>query len=104
MRAFRSISLLISALLASAAQASPKEKPESPPAPETRARIWREPPGPMQDGRLGMPIADRLHVGVGRFAVPEPARPRTHTEPIGRSADVAQRDRGMAAVGLFFRF
>ncbi|HTU10597.1 MAG TPA: hypothetical protein VMG08_06815 [Allosphingosinicella sp.] len=104
MRAFRSIPMLIILGLGAAAQAAPPQKPEPQPAGEPRARIWREPPGPMRDGRFGMPVVDRLHVGVGRFGVTEPARPRTHTEPIGRAADVSRRDRGIAAVGLFMRF
>jgi hypothetical protein len=68
------------------------------------ARIWRAPPGPVREGRLGLPLAGNLQLGVGRFSVPEPPRPRTHTEPISRSADVPRRHRGVAAVGLSLRF
>ncbi|HYD13344.1 MAG TPA: hypothetical protein VEC11_10900 [Allosphingosinicella sp.] len=80
-------------------QADSQHRAEAPPA-----RIWRAPPGPMQEGRLGLPLAGNMHFGVGRFSVPEPARPRTHTEPISRTADIGRRHRGIAAVGLSLRF
>ena len=91
--------------VATAAQAAPPP-PERQPTREAQppARSWRDPPGPMQDGRLGMPLAGNVQVGLGRFSVLETARPRTHTEPIARSADIARRNRGIAAVGVSLRF
>jgi hypothetical protein len=97
--------MLLTALLAGVAQAAqqpqsaPPQRPDQPPT-----RTWREPPGPVREGRLGVPLAGNLHVGVGRFSGPDATRPRTHTEPIGRTADIARRDRGMAAIGLSLRF
>jgi hypothetical protein len=49
-------------------------------------------------------LADRLQLGVGRFSVPELARPRNHTEPERRPADVRRRDQGIAAVGISYSF
>ena len=86
-----------------AAQTRPAPDPSQPADPPP-VRIWRGPPGPLPDGRLAMPMAGNLHFGVGRYAVLEPARPRTHTEPIARSAEIARRHRGIAAVGISLRF
>ena len=93
-------------MLATGATAQPAARPSDYPAraEQPPVRIWRAPPGPVQEGRLGLPLTGNLQVGVGRFSVPEPARPRTHTEPISRSADVPRRHRGIAAVGLSLRF
>ncbi len=92
-------------LATNAAAQTPPRQPEGERRTEVPpVRIWRAPPGPVQEGRLGMPLADNMQVGVGRFAVPEPARPPTHTEPIARTADIARRHRGIAAVGLSLRF
>ena len=103
MRCWCSGPVLAMLAVATAAQAAPAPERQAPPDPP-RARIWREPPGPMQNGQVAMPVAGNLHVGVGRYSVAEPARPRTHTEPIARSADIARRDRGIAAVGISLRF
>lgn len=105
MRKWCSGPVLLMLAVTAAAQAAPPPPSAPPSRPEPpRARIWREPPGPMQSGRLGVPVAGNLQVGVGRFSVPEPARLRTHTEPISRIADTMRRDRGIAAVGLSLRF
>ena len=87
-----------------AAQTSSPQPQRAPRAEQPPARIWREPPGPLPGGRLAMPVAGNLHFGVGRYSVLEPARPRTHTEPIARSAEIARRNRGIAAVGFSLRF
>ena len=89
---------------AAAAQQAPTAPNRQPRAEQPQARIWRAPDGPLQEGRLGAPVADNVQFGVGRFSVPEPARLRTHTEPISRSTDVPRRNRGIAAVGLSLRF
>jgi len=65
----------------------------------------RAPPGPVRNGLIGtIPLRRDLRIAVGRFAVPELAGPRTNIESERRSADVRRRDRGIAAVGLSFRF
>ncbi len=66
---------------------------------------YRQPPGPVRNGLLGaMPLSRSLQVAVGRFMIPEVARPRTHMEHDSRPADIRRRDRGMAAVGFSLRF
>ena len=66
---------------------------------------YRQPPGPVRNGLLGaVPLRSNLQVAVGRFMIPEVARPRTHMEHDARPADVRRRDRGMAAVGFSLRF
>jgi hypothetical protein len=62
-------------------------------------------PGPVRNGIVGsLPIARNLDVAVGRFVVLDPPRPRNHMEAEQRSGEVRRRDRGIAAVGLSFRF
>ena len=99
--------MLSIAAAAPSAVAQTRPQPEAPPrvhAPQIRAPVWRAPAGVMQNGRVAVPVAGNLHVGVGRYSVVEPARARTHTESIARTADIARRDRGIAAVGLSLRF
>jgi hypothetical protein len=91
-------------VLAGAAQATPPPPDRPPRSEQPRPHIWRELPGPIQDSRIAVPVAGNFHIGVGRFSVLAPARPRTHTEPIGRAGDIARRNRGIAAVGLSLRF
>ena len=65
----------------------------------------RESGTPPRSGLIGaVSLDDRLLIGVGRFNVPELARPRTYTEPERRPADVRRRDRGIAAVGISYSF
>ena len=92
-------------MLALTAAAPPAPVPERQARPEPQpVRVWREPPGPMQNGRVAMPVAANLQLGLGRFSVSEPAPARTHTEPMSRGADGVRRDRGITAVRLFLRF
>ena len=49
-------------------------------------------------------IAPNVQVGVGRFSVPELARPRTHMERDRNPTAVRSRDRGIAAVGFSLSF
>ena len=73
-------------------------------APPPRAR-YRPPPAPFPGGIVGaLPLAPNMQVSIGRFTIAEPARPRTHTEPAHRLADVRRSERGIAAVGLSLRF
>jgi hypothetical protein len=93
-------------ILATAAAAQP-----APPRAERQSRtelprmhVWRVLPGPLQNGRVAMPVAGNLRLGLGRFSVSEPAPARTHTESMSRGADGVRRDRGIAAVRLSLRF
>ena len=49
-------------------------------------------------------IDDNLQIGIGRFRVAEPARPRTHMEPERAPTDLRRRERGVAAIGMSLRF
>ncbi|MFN3943321.1 MAG: hypothetical protein ACK4K7_00160 [Allosphingosinicella sp.] len=49
-------------------------------------------------------VEDGVTIGLGRFSVTEIARPRSNVESLGRAADIRQRDRNIAAVGLQLRF
>ncbi len=106
MRAWCSGPILLMLAAAAAAQAAPSSPPDRPqqPRPQPQAPVWRAPPGPFQGGRLGTPLGDNLQLGVGRFSGPEMTRPRTHTEPLGRAADIVHRERGRAAIGLSLCF
>ncbi len=50
------------------------------------------------------PVRENLQIGVGRFTVPELARPRTHMEADRAPTAARPRERGVAAVGLSIRF
>ena len=52
----------------------------------------------------GYRIAPNVEIGIGRFAVPELARPRTHMERDRNPTAVRPRDRGIAAVGFSLSF
>lgn len=51
-----------------------------------------------------IPVATNLHLRLGRFRIIEPARPRTHLEAERAPTDMHRRERGIAAVGLSYRF
>ena len=51
-----------------------------------------------------MPIADNIEFGLGRYAVPEIARPRTHMESDRNPTDVRRRGRAITGVGLKLSF
>ena len=95
-----------------AALVGPLER--NPPVPESRARMpnFQMPEGdlrevgvPRRNGLIGaIAINDRLDVGIGRFSVPEIARPRTHMEADRQPTAVRPRDRGIAAIGFSLRF
>ena len=63
-------------------------------------------PGPQRSNGLlaAVPIYDNFEIGLGRFLVPELARPRTHMETDRQPTEVRPRDRGIAAVGFSYRF
>ena len=50
------------------------------------------------------PVDRNLEIGIGRFRVAEPARPRTHMEPERAPTDFRRRERGVAAIGMSLRF
>ena len=65
----------------------------------------RWPGEPSRNGLLAaFPIDRNVEIGVGRFRVQDPARPRTHTEFERQPMSVRPRERGIAAVGVSFRF
>lgn len=49
-------------------------------------------------------VAPNVQVGIGRFAVPEIARPRTHMERERNPTAVQPRERGIAALGVSLSF
>ena len=51
-----------------------------------------------------LPLTDTIELGIGRYAVPEIARPRTHMEADRYPTDVRRRGRGIAGVGLKVSF
>lgn len=66
---------------------------------------WRESDTSVPNGLIGaVNLTDQMQVGVGRFSVPEIARPVFHTEAQPRPADVRRRQQGIAAVGISFSF
>lgn len=57
------------------------------------------------DGMLAaVEVGDGLRIGVGRFTVPELARPRTWMERDRDTTDVRPRERGIAAFGVRLPF
>jgi hypothetical protein len=70
-----------------------------------RQAVLHEADPALPRGLIGaVDLAERLRLGVGRFSVPELARPRNHTEPERRPADLRRRDQGIAAVGISYSF
>jgi hypothetical protein len=65
----------------------------------------RQPVAQRSNGLLAaVPLYDNLEIGVGRFLVPELARPRTHMESDRQPTAVRSRDSGIAAIGFSYRF
>jgi hypothetical protein len=89
------------------APASAAPPPASGPAAEAPPpRVpYRPAPAPFPGGIVGaLPLAPNMQLSIGRFTIAGPARPRTHTEPAHRLADVRRGDRGIAAIGVSLRF
>jgi hypothetical protein len=60
---------------------------------------------PPRSGLIGaVPLGPNLRLGIGRFRIPEIARPRTHMEAERAPTDLRRRERGIAAIGLSFSF
>jgi hypothetical protein len=78
----------------------------------TRPMTFQVPPGdlrrpgaPSRNGLIAaVPLDHNVEIGVGRFLVPQIARPRTHMEADRQPSSVRPRDRGIAAVGISLRF
>ena len=51
-----------------------------------------------------MPLAADIEFGIGRYAVPEIARPRTHMEADRHPTDIRRRGRNIAGIGLKLSF
>ena len=90
----------------------PVDQGRSEPEYSTRPMQFQAPPGdlrsagePRRNGLIAaVPLDDNLEIGVGRFMVPQIARPRTYVETERQPASVRPRDRGIAAVGISLRF
>ena len=87
----------------------PLERPESrasrAPSFEMTQGDLRQAGVPRRSGLIAaFPLRNNLDIGVGRFSVPEIARPRTHVEADRQPSAVRSRDRGIAAVGVSLRF
>jgi hypothetical protein len=104
--------VLLSAPAAALAQPGPSlairdAPPAGPPPMDFRISRGdlREAGAPARGGLIGaVSLDERFLIGIGRFNVPELARPRSHTEPERRPGDVRRRDRGIAAVGISYSF
>jgi hypothetical protein len=60
---------------------------------------------PRRNGLIAaVPINGDLQIGIGRFRVVEPARPRTNMEPERAPTDLRRREKGVAAIGMSLRF
>lgn len=84
---------------------------ESVPPPATRLQFrspegdLRFPPPVRRNGLIAaMAIDANVEIGIGRFTVAEIARPRTNLEAERHPTTVRPRDRGIAAIGVSFRF
>lgn len=71
-------------------------------------RIAEDPTRPGQPPRNGLiaawPVSETVTVGVGRFIVVDPPRPRTNMESDRQSTSYRSRERGVAAIGMSLRF
>lgn len=105
---------LLTAATAAAQSRADLVGPSDRPAPSSSRSLpdFRPPAGDLR--RAGEPrrngliaawsLGENLDVGIGRFEVPEIARPRTHMERERDPASVRPRNRGIAAVGFSLRF
>ena len=97
---------------ASAAALVRGQEPRAQMAPSERTLRFIAPDGdlrlPGEPRRSGLiaafPVRENVEIGIGRFAVPEIARPRTNLETERNPSSVRLRDRGIAAIGVSFRF
>ena len=95
-----------------AALLRPMEAPRPVPTTPPNLPDFTAPEGDLRRGgdirRSGLiaayPIAPNIQLGIGRFSVPELARPRTNMERESNPTAVRPRDRGIAAVGFSLSF
>ena len=87
------------ALVTFEAQAKEKEDPRL--GPELRAPAGSA----VRPGMLAqLPVGDGAAIGVGRFSVLDPPRPRTHVENERHPSDVGRRHRGIGGLGFRMNF
>lgn len=82
------------------AQSAPRQMQFRAPQGDLRAPGEQAPNGLI----AAFPVRDDIQIGVGRYVVPQIAGPRTYVETDRQPASVRSRDRGIAAVGVSFRF
>lgn len=86
--------------------------PSEPVRPRAGSPDFRMPDGDLRRAgapdRSGLiaayPVQENLQIGIGRFVVPELARPRTNMEREQHPTAMRGRERGIAAVGFSLRF
>ena len=86
---------------------SPSPAPALPNLPDFRAPMGdlRMPGAVRRNGLIAAyPLRENLQIGIGRFAVPAIARPRTYMEADRTPTAARAHDRGIAAVGFSLRF
>jgi hypothetical protein len=72
---------------------------------DAHSRLLAAPAGAARSRMIHvLPLAANIEFGIGRYAVPEIARPRTHMESDRHPTDVRRRGRGIAGVGLKLSF
>ena len=65
----------------------------------------QRPAEPRRNGLIAaFPVDRNVEIGIGRFRVVDPARPRTNTEFDRQPIAVRPRERGIAAIGVSLRF
>ena len=65
----------------------------------------QQPAQPRRNGLIAaFPVDRNVEIGLGRFRVVDPARPRTNTEFDRQPMSVRPRERGIAAIGVSLRF
>jgi hypothetical protein len=100
------------AQMSGAALVGPLDRGASPPVYRPHAPDFRMPEGdlrypgePRRNGLIAAVAVNRnLDIGIGRFRIAEPARPRTYMETDRQPASVRGRERGMAGFGFSLRF
>ena len=89
---------------ASAAEAHSKRS--KPPADEPRIDPNLRDPSAGRSGAMVplLPLGEDAAIGVGRFSVPEPPRPRTNLERERAPSDLARERQGIGGLGLRMNF
>ena len=90
--------LAVSCALCATAIAQPARAPPNPNDPRLRPEL-REPPRGERLIAL-VPMGTDAAIGLGRFSIAEPPRPRTNIEPERNPADVGRDRRNIGGLGL----